>query len=65
VAATGSTLTTPYGIGDLVAAKILSRTGPIARFRSAAAFASYAGVAPLEVSGTLWPPLSPAVRARS
>jgi transposase len=50
VAASGSTLTNLYGIGDLLAAKILSRTGAIARFRSAAAFASFAGVAPIEVS---------------
>ena len=34
----------------MLAAKILARTGPIARFPSAAAFASYCGVAPIEVS---------------
>ncbi|WP_426513371.1 IS110 family transposase [Dactylosporangium sp. McL0621] len=50
VAASGSTLTDLYGIGDLLAAKILSRTGAISRFRSPAAFASFAGVAPIEVS---------------
>ena len=33
-----------------MAAKILARTGPITRFPSAAAFASYCGVAPIEVS---------------
>lgn len=38
------------GIGHLNAAKILARTGPVGRFRSAAAFAAYAGVAPREVS---------------
>lgn len=43
-------LTNLYGIGDILAAKILSRTGAISRFRSAAAFASFAGVAPIEVS---------------
>ena len=39
-----------YGVGAVVAAKLLARTGPISRFRSADAFASYAGVAPIEVS---------------
>ena len=34
----------------MTAAKILARTGPISRFRSPAAFASYCGVAPIEVS---------------
>ncbi len=50
VAASGTTLTTLLGIGDLMAAKILARTGSIHRFRSAAAFASFCGVAPIEVS---------------
>jgi len=50
VAASGSTLTGMLGIGDVVAAKILARTGAVARFPSAAAFASYCGVAPIEVS---------------
>jgi transposase len=38
------------GIGDLTAGKILARVGDVARFRSAAAFASYTGTAPIEVS---------------
>jgi transposase len=50
VAASGTTLTAVYGVGAVVAAKLLARTGPISRFRSADAFASYAGVAPIEVS---------------
>jgi transposase len=50
VAASGTTLTNLPGIADLMAAKILARTGPIHRFRSAAAFASYCGVALIEVS---------------
>jgi transposase len=50
VQASGTTLTTLYGVGAVVAAKLLARTGPISRFRSADAFASYAGVAPIEVS---------------
>lgn len=41
VTASGTTLTELLGVGDVVAAKILGRTGPIARFPSAAAFASY------------------------
>src|SRR3954470_14736520 len=50
VARSGSTLTALHGVGDVVAAKILARTGPIQRFRSPAAFASFCGVAPIEVS---------------
>ena len=34
----------------MVAAKILARTGSITRFPSASAFASFCGVAPIEVS---------------
>jgi transposase len=50
VAASGTTLTDLHGIGDVVAAKILARCGAVNRFRSEAAFASYCGVAPIEVS---------------
>jgi len=50
VMSSGSTLTELLGIGDVVAAKILARTGSITRFPSAAAFASFCGVAPIEVS---------------
>jgi len=50
VAASGTTLTRLLGVGDVVAAKLLARTGPISRFPSAAAFASFCGVAPIEVS---------------
>jgi transposase len=50
VQASGSTLTQLHGIGDLLAGKILARVGDISRFRSAAAFASYTGTAPIEVS---------------
>ena len=39
-----------HGIGNLLAGKILARVGDIDRFRSAAAFASYTGTAPIEVS---------------
>ncbi len=34
----------------MIAGKILGRVGTITRFRSAAAFASYTGTAPIEVS---------------
>ena len=45
-----STLTELRGIGHLNAGKILARVGDVHRFRSAAAFASYTGTAPIEVS---------------
>ena len=48
--ATGTTLTELHGIGVLTAAKIVGRVGDIHRFRSAAAFATYTGTAPIEVS---------------
>jgi transposase len=50
VAASGTTLTSLHGIGDVTAAKILARSGTVSRFRSASAFASYCGAAPIEVS---------------
>ncbi len=50
VTACASTLTELRGIGDLTAGKILARVGDITRFRSPAAFASYTGTAPIEVS---------------
>lgn len=46
----GSTLTELCGIGTLNAAKILARVGSVHRFRSAAAFASYTGTAPIAAS---------------
>jgi transposase len=50
VAASGTTLTQLHGIGTVSAAKIISRVGHVHRFRSAAAFATYTGTAPIEVS---------------
>ena len=50
VTASGTTLTELCGIGALTAGKILGRVGTIDRFRSAAAFASYTGTAPIETS---------------
>lgn len=50
IQASGTTLTQLHGIGALTAGKILSRVGSIQRFDSPAAFASYTGTAPIEVS---------------
>ncbi len=50
VSASGATLTELHGLGVLTAGKILGRVGDVRRFRSAAAFASYTGTAPIEVS---------------
>lgn len=50
MSASASMLTDLRGIGDLTAGKILGRVGNVGRFRSAAAFASYTGTAPIEVS---------------
>jgi transposase len=47
LAARGSTLTTIFGISEVLAAKIL---GDVGRFASADCFASYSGTAPIEVS---------------
>ncbi|GAC1404789.1 MAG: hypothetical protein NVSMB60_23560 [Mycobacterium sp.] len=45
-----ATLTELCGIGALTAGKIIGRVGTIDRFRSAAAFATYTGTAPIDVS---------------
>jgi transposase len=50
VQSSGTTLTQLHGIGNLLAGKIFARVGSIDRFRSAAAFASYTGTAPIEAS---------------
>ena len=50
VSASGTTLTELQGLGALTAGKVLGRVGDVSRFRSAAAFASYTGTAPIEVS---------------
>jgi transposase len=50
VAQSGSTLTTIPGIGAVTAARLIGRTGRASRFPSAAAFANYAGVAPIEIA---------------
>lgn len=50
VAATGSRLREVDGIGPIITAQLLGRTRRASRFPTAAAFASYAGVAPVEVA---------------
>ena len=50
VGASGTTLTKIFGVGPILAAKILGMVGDVSRFPSKAHFASYAGVAPIEAS---------------
>lgn len=50
VAETGSRLPEVAGVGPVVAGRLLGRTRQASRFPTAAAFASYAGVAPVEVA---------------
>lgn len=47
---TGSTLTALFGLGPVLAARVLGRVGDINRFPSEAHFASYCGAAPIEAS---------------
>lgn len=46
----GTQLLEVDGVGPVLSVRLLGRTGRPSRFRSAAAFASYAGVAPIEVA---------------
>jgi transposase len=50
VEASGTTLTQIFGIGPILAARIIGTVGNVARFPTKAHFASYAGTAPLEAS---------------
>jgi transposase len=50
VEASGTTLTEIFGVGPILAAKIIGTVGSVARFPSRAHFASYSGTAPLETS---------------
>ena len=50
VEASGTTLTQIFGVGPILAAKIIGTVGDVARFPTKAHFASYAGKAPLEAS---------------
>ena len=63
VRASGATLTELHGLGALTAGKILGRVGDVRRFRSAAAFASYTGTAPIEVLRGGAPPAFPRWRS--
>ncbi len=46
----GTTLISLFGIGPVIAGRILAETGDITRFASKDAFASYNGTAPIDVS---------------
>jgi transposase len=46
----GTTLTEVYGVGPVLAAKLLGQTGDITRFPGRDHFASYTGTAPVEAS---------------
>jgi transposase len=46
----GSGLTRVPGIGVILAAKLIGRTGPVHRFPSAAHYAAYTGTSPVEAS---------------
>jgi transposase len=46
----GTSLTDIGGVGTILAARVLAQTGSITRFDTAAHFASYAGVAPIELA---------------
>ena len=50
VEASGTALTEVFGVGPILAAKIVGIVGDVARFPSKAHFVSYAGVAPIEAS---------------
>jgi transposase len=50
VEASGTTLTEIFGVGPILAAKIIGAVGDVARFPTKAHFASYSGTAPVEAS---------------
>jgi transposase len=50
VKASGTTLTEIFGVGPILAAKIIGTVGDAGRFPTKAHFASYSGTAPVEVS---------------
>jgi transposase len=50
VEASGTTLTEIFGIGSILAARIIGTVGDVARFPTKAHFASYAGTAPVEAA---------------
>ncbi len=50
IEASGTTLTEIFGVGPILAARIIGAVGEVRRFPSRGHFASYAGTAPLEAS---------------
>jgi transposase len=50
VTASGTGLTGLFGIGPVIAGRLLAETGDVARFATKDAFASYNGTAPIDVS---------------
>ena len=50
VQASGTTLTQIFGVGPILAARVIGTVGDVMRFPTKAHFASYAGTAPLEAS---------------
>jgi transposase len=50
VEASGTTLTETFGIGPILAARIIGTVGDVRRFPTKSHFASYSGTAPLETS---------------
>jgi transposase len=50
VEASGTTLTEIFGVGPILAARIVGAVGNVARFPTKAHFASYSGTAPVEAS---------------
>jgi transposase len=50
IEASGTTLTQIFGIGPILAARIIGTVGDVGRFPTKAHFASYSGTAPLEAS---------------
>ena len=50
VQASGTTLTDLYGVGPILASALIGYTGDVRRFTTRDKFASYAGVAPIELS---------------
>jgi transposase len=55
VEASGTALTEIFGIGPMLAARIIGTVGNVARFPTKAHFASYSGTAPAEASsGNVW-----------
>jgi transposase len=50
IEASGTTLTQIFGVGPILAARIIGAVGDVGRFATKAHFASYAGTAPVEAS---------------